>query len=398
MRVKGLILGFSVLTTTTAAIGSTSTYSVQPTPGAKFGTVGIYAVEIYKENEQWRLLNVRSGVAVLDDKSQDSYNQKLANKPLEKEITGEILLIDPLRKVIFLGANPPDPRNESAGEHNSSADKTKSFECFYGLGSTSRRSQGYNVCSSNLTKVKINPIRALFTNIFNVIFGTVSVRKEVDPKVILLAANQSGALVAVEQESEKLYQLIKQEAKSIQVNNTGRMRAGYIDYFTAVYKDRADKENLANFIYEQNRMADAAQAAARDARNKIERLEKYRANYQKLSDTAVNTSDHQKFLATFNDYDPDNVHAIVLKQIDNIDARIRQDLKIVGNRICKYMDQYMMIGYIEAISAEKFQIRMADIQQSVMGRSWSVDNIEYNGIRLGSSAIFWDNYYGWYKC
>lgn len=393
MRIAGLILGVSTLVFTSTVVAADS-YSVQTVPGPKNARSGMYAVEIYRENDAWKMHSLRGGLSYTNSLNSNERIQELAGGRPEKAQTGEILIIDPKNKKIFLGAPPPEARNQSVAENSTSKTANATFECFIGFGSTSRRSQGYNICSSELTSYRVNPAQAIFSNIFNIIFFTLSTRKQVDADGVLFAANQSGAISAAEDEFDKAYHFLKMEAAKIVKNKSGTISKDHIDYFERVYEGNNDSDVVRGLIEE----AELISKEQANARYKEWRLKEYRNKYSRLNENAPTAAEHHVFLVTYEGYDPDNVQPMVRLQMERIKERVKKNMTIIGNRICMDDGRYNVVGFIENTSGEKLQIRVADIQQIVMKENMSISRLTYKGIPLERSSIFWDNYQGWQQC
>lgn len=351
-------------------------------------------MEIYRESGAWKMHNLRGGLGYDISLNSNERIQALAGKRPEKEQTGEILIIDPKNKIIFLGAEPPDKRNLSVAENNSSNAANLTFECFIGFGSTSRRSQGYNVCSSDLTSYRVNPAQAVFANFFNVIFFTLSTRKAVDVDGVMSAAKESGAISAAEDEFERAYHYLKMEAARIVKNKSGTISRDNVDYFDRVYQGNSDSEQVRGLIEE----ADLIAKEQANARYKEWRLKEYRSKYSSLNENATTAADHHIFLVMYEGYDPDNVQPMVRSQMERIKERVKKNMTVVGNRICMNDGIYNVVGLIENTSGEKLQIRVADLQRVDMKDLMSIGRLTYKGIPLERSGIFWDSYQGWQQC
>lgn len=371
-----------------------STYTVKPVIGPGNASLGTYAVEIIKDGEQWSTKRVRGGDEAMHFPNMEAYTKELAADMRPSTTTSEILLINPVKKLIFLGASEPDRRNLSAAELSRTVPADTSFECFIGFGSTSRRSQGYNACSSGLTKVSMGPAEAVFKNIFNVIFATLGTRKIVNEKAVLDVANVSGAIKSVEIEHANAYKRLKNEAAKIVQSGSGTMSKSVSDYYAKIYavlpENKADRG-----LFEQ---AEKITKMELDQSWRAKRLVDYRESYSRLKESAANARDHEWFIARFDGYDPDNVQASVKAQIERIKARNQKEMTVIGNRVCLNDGEHQVIGYIENTSGERLQIRVADLQKMVQGKFFSISRLTYKDVPLAANAIFWDHFQGWSQC
>lgn len=392
MRRVGSVIGLGAFFW--ASMAAASTYTVKTVIGPGNATLGTYVVEIIKDGEQWTTKRVRGGDEVILFPNMEELTKELAAGMRPSTTTSEILLINPSKKLIFLGASEPDRRNLSAAELSRAAPSKTSFECFVGFGSTSRRSQGYNACSSGLTKVSMGPAEAVFNNIFNVIFATLSTRKIVDGKAVFEAALASGAIKSVEAEHARAYKRIKSEASTIVQNGSGMLSKLTTDYYAKVYAELPESQ-ADRGLFDQ---AEKVSKMSIEQSRKEMRLKDYRESYSQLKETASTTQAHDWFIARFDGYDPDNVHASVRAQIERIKTRNQKEMTVIGNRVCLNDGEHKVIGYIENTSGERLQIRVADLQKMVMGKSLSINRLTYKDVPLAANTIFWDHFQGWTQC
>lgn len=398
MRAVSGVIGFGAFfwVSMAAAVG---TYTVKPVIGAANATLGTYAVEIVKDGEKWTAKRIRGGSEVMGYNKMEEYTKEIAAGMTPSFTTSEILLINPGKKLIYLGANEPGANSLSASELSRSTHADSSFECFVGLGSTSRRRQGYTACSSSLTKVSMNPVEAVFGNIFNVIFATLRTRKIVDDQKVLEVAISSGAIKAAEVDYSNTFESLKNEAENLVKAGSGSISKSNLEYYSKVYADQADY--AADRVLFEN--AKSISKVEHDEIWKAKRLANYRNSYARLSDTATTDMYHQVFLSEFSGFDPDNVRDSVKEQIERINSRKKKEMTVIGNRVC-HSDGgssdggYNVIGYIENTAGERLQIRVADVQMMVRGRYASISRLIYKDAPLEANSIFWDNYQGWVQC